>query len=776
MSKIHSSIPVLATLVALTAPAAHAATYIVDRTDDPNISACTSAANDCSLRGAIAAANLSAGADEIRFDAALFQGKKNIKLAGTALPTITGTVDILGPAKGLIIDGDNKSRILAIDAGANVNLAGVTLINGNALAEVFLPGKGGAIALNQGTLNLLNSTLSNNKATDGGAVANVLGTLTINASTLNGNSATGNGGGIRSDTTLGLLGGAGTGSTVLLNSTLSGNSAGGQGGGLFNGSGLAQLDSVTVTLNVAPGGQGGGITSAVGLLGSLLANTKITNSIVAANIGADIGSTVAGSVSLISGGNNLLGTGNDGLLGFLLGSDLSNIADVKLGVLTDNGGPTATHALLTGSVAIGAGATTLTVDQRGVVRTSIDIGAFAPQPAIPIGVSVSPTGPKTYETITATPVISDADKAGATFTYTFSVNGTPKQSGTQNTFDLSKAGNGDKHDVVTVDIVAVKSNGQVGRNSNQVSIVNTAPFTFSGSVSTDADTEATFELRAGDADGDKLTFRRAGGPVNGTAEIKVDPADGKQKLFYKSRKFYDGTDFIQFVAEDEEKRTSNVATLAIDLHYEAPKVNRDPVAIDSGLDTYTGKAEAKKLLASDADGDALTYRIVKNAKYGNSEVRQDTDGVWKLFYQSLPKYYGPDEVKFIAIDSSGRNSNIGTISINFTNRPPSATDASMVVAAGQSASVYVFGTDPDNDDLTFRLVNNPQFGTGQIARDEQGNWRAYYQASAGYNGPDRLTFVTVDRVGRTSNVATVSVSVKGRAAAMSKSAPSGGNS
>ena len=767
MSKIHSSVPVLATLVALTAPAAHAATYIVDRTDDPNISACTSATNDCSLRGAIAAANLSAGADEIRFDAALFPTKKTIKLAGTALPTISGTVDILAPAQGLIIDGNNKSRILAIGAGAKAKLAGLTLINGNALAEVFLPGKGGAIALDQGTLELLNATLSNNKAVDGGAIANSFGTLTINASTLNGNSASGNGGGIRSDTTLGLLGS----STVLLNSTLSGNTAGGFGGGLFNGAGLTEIGSTTITLNVAPSGKGGGVTSA----GNVLASTKISNSILAANVGADVGTTVAGVLSLLSGGNNLLGIGNNGLLGFLLGSDLRNIVDAKLGPLADNGGPTQTHALLETSVAIGAGSTQITVDQRGVVRVTADIGSFAAQPVLPVGVSVSPSGPKTYETITATPVISD--KNGVTFTYIFNVNGAPRQTGSQNTFDLSKAGNGDKRDVITVDIVAVKSNGQIGRNSNKVTVVNTAPFTFSGSVSTDADTEATFELRAGDADGDPLIFRRAGGPVNGTAEIKIDPADGKQKLFYRSRKFYDGTDFIQFVAEDDEKRTSNVATLAIDLSYEAPKVNRDPVAIDSGLDTYTGKAEVKPLLASDADGDALTYRIVSNAKYGTSELRKDTDGQWKLFYQSLPKYYGPDAVKYVAIDSAGRNSNVATIEINFINRPPTADNAALTVAAGAATAVYIFGNDPDRDDLTFRLVNNPKHGAGQIARDEQGNWRAYYQASAGYSGPDSLTFVTVDRVGRTSNIATVSVTVKpGASAAIMKPAPSGGSS
>src|SRR3972149_3257532 len=45
---------------------ARAATFDVDRTDDnAAATACTGAANDCSLRGAIAAANALAGADDI---------------------------------------------------------------------------------------------------------------------------------------------------------------------------------------------------------------------------------------------------------------------------------------------------------------------------------------------------------------------------------------------------------------------------------------------------------------------------------------------------------------------------------------------------------------------------------------------------------------------------------------------------------------------------------------------------------------------------------------
>jgi hypothetical protein len=58
--------------------------------------------------------------------------------------------------------------------------------------------------------------------------------------------------------------------------------------------------------------------------------------------------------------------------------------DPKLGPLGNNGGPTATHGLLTGSCAVDAGLTSPTVstDQRGDLRkvgTASDIGAFEKQ-------------------------------------------------------------------------------------------------------------------------------------------------------------------------------------------------------------------------------------------------------------------------------------------------------------------------------------------------------------------------------------------------------------
>ena len=83
----------------------------------------------------------------------------------------------------------------------------------------------------------------------------------------------------------------------------------------------------------------------------------------------------------------------------------------------------------------------------------------------------------------------------------------------------------------------------------------------------------------------------------------------------------------------------------------------------------------------------------------------------------------------------------------------------MQVASGELVSQFLFADDPDNDAITFRLVNNPRFGTGEIKRDAQGKWRVYYRSVNGYVGPDRITFIAIDPFGKESQVATASINV-----------------
>ena len=93
-------------------------------------------------------------------------------------------------------------------------------------------------------------------------------------------------------------------------------------------------------------------------------------------------------VSVASGGGNIESPYDS--CGLTEPTDLVNVSaeDLKLGPLADNGGPTMTHALLPGSVAIDrippamcvdADGQPLTTDQRGVARPqggACDVGAF----------------------------------------------------------------------------------------------------------------------------------------------------------------------------------------------------------------------------------------------------------------------------------------------------------------------------------------------------------------------------------------------------------------
>ncbi len=266
-------------------------------------------------------------------------------------------------------------------------------------------GLGGGV-FNTGTLTLTNSTISGNSvvggapgtggtggvsgSASGGGVYNdgssAAASLTITGSTISGNTSATNGGGIANV-------GTGTNATLTItNSTISGNGANNDGRGIWNDSatGTTTLTSVTVTGNTTDkddlgGGAGGGLNIVSGTF-------TLKNTIVAGNLKGtttptahDITGTVntagsASSYNLIgdaasSGGltdgvdHNIVGNAGVGTI------DIATVLDTTL---ADNGGPTKTHALVTGSPALEKGnAFGLTTDQRGFVRP-VDSDAAAP--------------------------------------------------------------------------------------------------------------------------------------------------------------------------------------------------------------------------------------------------------------------------------------------------------------------------------------------------------------------------------------------------------------
>ena len=150
-----------------------------------------------------------------------------------------------------------------------------------------------------------------------------------------------------------------------------------RGAGISN-RGDLQIASSTITHNSASGGNaafGGGIYGF-----GLTATTRTNSSIIALN-SASTGPDFTGASDLQSTGYNIIGNNADAVINSQPTDQIGTPAapiDPLMEPLADNGGPTLTHALQSGSPAINRGDPAAPPqDQRGYGRVGVpDVGAF----------------------------------------------------------------------------------------------------------------------------------------------------------------------------------------------------------------------------------------------------------------------------------------------------------------------------------------------------------------------------------------------------------------
>jgi CSLREA domain-containing protein len=301
------------------------------------------------------------------------------------------------------ISGNSGTSSIAF--GGGVSNFGTMTVADSTISGNTSSGPGGGVS-NFGTMTVAGSTISGNTGA-GGGIDNAGGPATLTNSTVSGNT----GGGIHN-------GGVGAGPLIIINSTISHNESTGSGGGIYNTSGTTSLFNVTIANNHADSdtngsGVGGGVAN------ETMGTFNFVNSIIALNYEVQlpgpylVNGDCAGTIT--SHGHNIVNGYNPDHCTINGGFTQ---ADPLLGALQDNGGPTQTHALLTGSPAIDAGdpsgcadnlGAILTADQRGYLRpvdgdnngsVLCDIGAFE------YGSAGSPTSTPT-PTRTPTPMPSN---------------------------------------------------------------------------------------------------------------------------------------------------------------------------------------------------------------------------------------------------------------------------------------------------------------------------------------------------------------------------------
>jgi CSLREA domain-containing protein len=328
----------------------------------------------CTLREAIQAAKTDSPVDSCQ---------AGNSISDTITFSITGTITLVAED----LDVSNGGDYLVIDGGGEITISG-----GNSVRVFFVE--------NSANLTLENLSITDGYAPDGGGIYNN-GMVTIRNSSLSGNEASasdGKGGGIY-NTNTGMVNltystlsenyaayGGGIfsyGSLFITNSTLSGNNVLYEGGGVYS-TNTVYISSATVANNNA-GNSGGGVYNQENPL-------HLSNTIMAENT-AGVNGPDCYVTTVTTYGYNLIGN-TAGCDIYPWTGDLTNV-NPMLSPLQDNGGPTYTHALLPGSLAINHGnrygcsdfwSNPLTTDQRGFTRAGrCDIGAYEWQPEVAPG-------------------------------------------------------------------------------------------------------------------------------------------------------------------------------------------------------------------------------------------------------------------------------------------------------------------------------------------------------------------------------------------------------
>gem|GEM_PF-5982113 len=259
-------------------------------------------------------------------------------------PIFPLTIDATGCS--ITLSGGLATPVMCLNANADIYLNSLTIANGFNHGIVGCPaggGSGGGI-ITDGLIQLTNCTLTNNHSHSlGGAISTANRFIT------------------------------------LINSTVTGNTAGVDGAAIFSDDGLTLINT-TITGNSSPGFSvsGSGVTAPVALFNTIVDDAATATS------GNCFSPTCTGCLPLVAGPDN---QANDDTCG---NATVVTTADLHLGPLANNGGPTKTIALLTGSTAINGGINAYAVDagliydQRGNPFSryscgNVDVGAYEAQ-------------------------------------------------------------------------------------------------------------------------------------------------------------------------------------------------------------------------------------------------------------------------------------------------------------------------------------------------------------------------------------------------------------
>ena len=236
-----------------------------------------------------------------------------------------------------------------------------------------------------------------------------------------------------------------------------------------------------------------------------------------------------------------------------------------------------------------------------------------------------------------------------------------------------------------------------------------------------------------------LSFSISTQPQHGT--VLISGGSGT----YTPNANYNGQDTFLYLASTVNGN-SNIGTVLIDI---AP-VDDEPNTMDVSVTTDEDNVITMTLEAEEVDGQTIQFNVTGDPSNGSVSISGTT-----ATYTPNQDWFGTDTFNFEATDVTSKsilNNATGTITVNPINDAPTVDDINNVeVSNGQSVDITLTGSDVENDNLTFEIVDSPNNGTVSIS----GNIVTFNATSV---GSDTFTYKATDGTDE-SNVATVSINV-----------------
>ncbi|MBI5867787.1 MAG: tandem-95 repeat protein [candidate division Zixibacteria bacterium] len=257
----------------------------------------------------------------------------------------------------------------------------------------------------------------------------------------------------------------------------------------------------------------------------------------------------------------------------------------------------------------------------------------------------------------------------------------------------------------------------------------------------------TFRTHASDPDGAIPTLTALGVPVNATF---VDSLNGAGSFIFNPDFTQTGVYNVTFIASDGTLADSELVTITV------TNTNRPPV-----LDSIRAKTVAEnanltfRTHATDPDGNIPTLTalgVPLNATFIDS-----LNGAGSLVFNPDFTQAGTYNLTFIVSDGSLADSEIVTITVTNTNRPP-VLDAigPKSVAEGTTLQFRTHGTDPDGTIPTFVALGVPLNATFVDSLNGAGSFT--FNPIFSQAGTYPVTFITTDGSLADSEVVVITVS------------------